>query len=116
MWRTDFGIPVWRASYGEIGLYPNPKTRPIEVSRDFERVQAVLVEQARSASMSPIGYRKLRSNAGDVYCFEFRSNKLSSVVCLFDHTTLSVRFDGAPNYMDDVFEVVSSARRIGSPR
>ena len=107
MWRGDFGIPLWRAAYGFIGIYPHD--RRIDKSRDFERLQKILVSEGASSGMSLVAIRELQTQLGDAFCFQFKSQRSSTVSCFFDGGTLGVEYEGSERYVGDVYEVVLSA-------
>ena len=116
MWRGGFGVPLWRAPYGFIGIYSNPNQHKIDMKLDTDRLQAILVSEEGQEGMVSDAQRKLDTGIGPAVCFQFKSGKRSSVRCFFDNSTLRVRYDGSEEFTGDIYELVSSARvTAGAP-
>lgn len=112
--RCDFGIPLWRAPYGFIEIFPHPNGRRLDMETDLDRLQAILVNQERSEGMSLNSRRKMATGVGPAFCFEFESGMRSIVKCYFDKSRLSVEYEGSQKFAGDVYEIVNSARRQGA--
>lgn len=110
MWRCEFGVPLWNAPYGFIGIYPNHERRKIDVKLDLNRLQEIVVGQERLEGMTLDRQRDMRTRVGQAVCFEFKSERRSSVRCFFDNSTLSVQYDGSEKFAGDTYELVNSAR------
>jgi len=110
--RCDFGVPLSRAPYGFIEIFSHPGGREIDLQRDSDRLEAILVKQEGSEGMNLVAQRKFETAVGRAFCLEFGSGKHSVVNCYFDKSTLSVEYEGSEKFTGDVYEVVNSAHRL----
>lgn len=113
MLRYEFGVPLWPAPYGFIGIYPNHDRRKIDMKLDLNRLQAILISQEGSEGMNLAAQREIETEVGRAVCFQFRSGKRSNVRCLFNNSALSVQYDGSEKFAGDIYELVNSARWAG---
>ena len=110
MLRCDFGVPLWRAPYGFLGIYSHRDQPKIDMKLDLNRLQTILVNQEKLEGMSLDTQRKLDTEIGPAFCFHFKSGRRSNVSCFFDNSTLSVQYEGSEKFTGDIYELVNSAR------
>jgi len=114
MWRCEVGVPLWRAPYGFLGIYPHRDRPKIDMKLDLNRLQTILVNQGKLEGMSLDAQRKLQTEAGPAVCFQFKSGRRSSASCFFDNSTLSIQYEGSEKFTGDIYELVNSARWQGA--
>jgi len=112
MWRADFGVPLWPAPFGFIGMSESHALRKVSSASDSGHIRSVLVAQEQSTGMSLSSEQTIRTGLGDAHCFHFRSeNSGSTVTCVFEHGRIYARFHGSQKYAADFYDVVRSACR-----
>jgi hypothetical protein len=109
MWRCDFGVPLWHAAYGFIGIYPHHDGRRIDLQHDLDGLRTILIDQEKLAGMELNAQRKLDTKIGRAVCFQFNSRKGSNVSCFFDNKMISIQYDGSEKFVGDIYELVNSA-------
>jgi hypothetical protein len=101
MWRCDFGVPLWHATYGFIGIYPHHDGRKFDLQHDLEGLRTILINQEKLAGMNLNAQRKLDTKIGTAVCFQFKSEKRSNVSCFFNNSTMSILYEGSEKFVGD---------------
>jgi hypothetical protein len=96
-----------------IGIYANPERRDFDFDADYARLKVWITNDARSAGPYQQAEKTLTMQNGAAHCFQFDRPESVEVRCFLDGSKVTILFEGEPRFVDDVYQVVSGAKRKG---
>jgi hypothetical protein len=96
-----------------IGIYANPERRAFNSDVDYARLKVWLTNEARSVGPYQQTEKTFNTQDGAALCFQFNRPESVEVRCFLDGSSVTVVFEGEPRFVDDVYQVVSGARKKG---
>jgi hypothetical protein len=97
-----------------IGIYANPERRAFNSDVDYARLKVWLTNEARSVGPYQQTEKTFNTQDGAALCFQFNRPESVEVRCFLDGSSVTVVFEGEPRFVDDVYQVVSGARKRGN--
>lgn len=94
-----------------IGIYGNPERRVFDFDTDYASLRRWLADEARYAGPYQQLGKTVKTKNGTAYCFQFNRPESVAARCFLDGSSVTIYFEGEPRFVDDVYDVVGSAKR-----